>query len=363
MTKTLPYWLAALYLPNLGPRTFLQYLSYFSDIEKLFQATNEELLALKMRPEHIHAIRHPQWDIVEKTIAWRNQSGHALLCLDDPDYPVQLKQLSDPPLVLFVRGQVSVLHQFQIALVGSRRATPTGLRNAEQLAIELAQAGVVITSGLALGIDGAAHRGTLSVKGTTIAVCGTGVDCVYPRSHLSLAEEIVHCGGAIVSEFPLGVPPLATNFPRRNRVISGLSAGVLVVEAALKSGSLITVRYALEQGRDVFAVPGSIRQPLSQGCHYLLRQGAKLVETAKDILEEFKMPVQCDAVPAASVTSKEALSEVAGQIFNHIEYEITSLDMILCRTGVTAACASSALLSLELNGYIKSVSGGYIRIA
>ena len=244
--------------------------------------------------------------------------------------------------------------------------TPSGLMNAEHFAHALALSGFTITSGLALGIDGAGHRGALAANGSTIAVAGTGLHHVYPSSHQPLAEEIILNQGAIISEFPLSVPPQPANFPRRNRIIGALSIGTLVVEAALKSGSLITARYALEQGREVFAIPGSIHHPLSRGCHYLIRQGAKLVETVADVLEEltaWKTPVlQTEPANMACTASQDTSQAGDGSLLPQIGYEITSLDVIILRSGLTASEVSSMLLVLELSGYIKAVPGGYVRV-
>jgi DNA processing protein len=270
-----------------------------------------------------------------------------------------LKEISDPPLVLFVRGNKDILSVRQVAMVGARNATPAGIKNAEQFAYALAEAGYAVTSGLALGVDGACHRGALAAKGMTIGVCGTGLNYIYPISHRSLATNMIQHNGAVISEFPLATTPRAENFPRRNRVIGGMSVGVLVVEAALKSGSLITARHALEQGREVFAIPGSIHNPLTKGCHHLIRQGAKLVETIGDILEELGgLSLATALVPTMEISH---LSPKERWLLEQIGYEITSMDAILLHSGLTAGEVSSMLLTLELNGYIQSVPGGYIR--
>ena len=253
----------------------------------------------------------------------------------------------------------------QLAIVGSRRATASGLQTAEEFAYHLAMSGLVITSGLALGIDGASHRGALNANGHTIGVAGTGLNQLYPPANRKLAVEIMERQGAVISEFPLNTFPKAANFPRRNRIISGLSVGVLVVEAALKSGSLITVKHALEQGREVFAIPGSIHNPLARGCHHLIRQGAKLVETASDIQEELHGFASLAARPEQPGSGAGALkmSLENSKIFEHIGYETTPIDMIILRSGLTAAEVSSILLKLELQGFVQSVTGGYIRVA
>src|SRR5579883_2022197 len=283
--KHLPYWLAALHLPNVGPRTVMRWLTHFPDIETLFRSSPDDWLAAGIQAKHITSLQQPDWKSVEQAITWSQQAGHTILTIEDEDYPPLLKEITDPPFILFIRGNSQVLSHAQLAIVGSRHATPYGIKNAESFAQHLAQGGFAITSGLALGIDGASHRGALSAKGLTIGVSGTGLNHIYPATHRSLVEDIIHHNGAVISEFPLAVKAHPSNFPRRNRIIGGLSIGVLVVEAALKSGSLITARLALEQGRDVFAVPGSPLDPRARGSNDLLRRGAILTESAEDVLE------------------------------------------------------------------------------
>lgn len=358
--SNLPYWLAALYLPDVGARIIKRWLEDFSDIKSLFQASDEEWEKIKITEEQSKSLRQPNWERVEGDLEWlnKNKENH-IITLDDPAYPKSLKEISDPPILLFVRGNIHALDHKQIAIVGARNATPTGINNAEYFARVLAEAGFAITSGLALGIDGACHRGALASKGITIAVCGTGLNYLYPKSHRPLAEKIIQQQGALISEFPLHSPPSPKHFPQRNRVIAGMSKGVLVVEAALKSGSLITARHAMEQGREVFAIPGSIHNPLARGCHHLIRQGAKLVETREDILEEFGVQEIFSLVQSSIPTTSLVMREQ--KLLDQIEYEITPMDMILLRSGLTAGEVSSILLVLELNGYIQSVPGGYIR--
>lgn len=358
----LPYWLAALHLPETGPRTFLRWLEHFPAIEKLFSATPAELSAAGLSPRQIEAVRQPDWETVDRELIWGETAGQHLLALDDPVYPALLKEISDPPLVLYVRGDIAALSKTQLAMVGSRHATHAGLKTARAFAAALAQAGLVVTSGLAVGIDGASHRGAVEAGGITLAVTGTGLDQIYPRVHRELAEDIIAHNGAVISEFSLAMPALPANFPRRNRVIAGLSVGVLVVEAALQSGSLITARHALESGREVFAIPGSIHHPQSRGCHHLIRQGAKLVETAADVLEELRAyPVIASPAPDLCMIKQGELSAECRQMLEQIGYEITPMDMIVLRSGLTAGAVSSILLVLELNGYIQSVPGGYVR--
>ena len=365
MNTHLPYWLAAFYLPNIGPRKLMQWLEYFPDIESLFQASHDELKMRGISNEHISLLQQPNWEAIEKDMRWAEADNHRIITLEDKAYPKLLKEIAAPPLILFVSGNVSILSDVQIAIVGSRQASYIGLKNAESFAYALTEFGITVTSGLALGIDGASHRGALAAKGRTIAVCGTGLNHTYPRSHQSLIEKIIAQQGAVLSEFPLDMQAYPKNFPQRNRIISGMSMGVLVVEAALKSGSLITAKYASEQGREVFAIPGSIQQLQSRGCHQLIRQGAKLVETVADIFEELdgfkKMIFEEISEKQSTKKSIETLESLHKQVFEQIRNEITAVDVILLRTGLTTSEVSSILLSLELEGYIHSVPGGYIR--
>lgn len=304
------------------------------------------------------ATQSPEWQATEQDLRWAETPGHYIIRINDADYPALLKEIANPPDVLYVRGDKAVLQCQQFAMVGARNATPAGLRDAEAFAQHLAQAGFVITSGLALGIDGASHRGALNANGKTIAVMGTGLLHLYPRQHTGLADQIVANGGAIISEFPLDTTPLPYNFPRRNRIISGMSIGVLIVEATLKSGSLTTAKHALEQNREVFAIPGSIHSPQSRGCHQLIRQGAKLVESSADILEELGGFLQLTPRQAQLpiMDSKQA------KLLAKIDYATTPLDVIVLRSGLTVSEVSSILLSLVLAGCVESVTGGYVRV-
>jgi DNA processing protein len=361
-SSQLPYWLAALHLPNIGPRTILNWLQVFPDIQSIFTASSAEYTEKGIPIRHQHNLQNINWGLIENELKWSEQNHHHLISLDDAYYPPLLKEIHDPPLVLFVKGNKAILSEPQLAMVGSRYATTTGIKHATQFSSALAEEGWVITSGLAKGIDAASHRGALSVEGFTIAVSGTGLNYIYPPAHQSLADSIIQQQGAMISEFPLATRPQPIYFPRRNRIISGLSLGVLVIEAALKSGSLITARLALEQGREVFAVPGPIYHPLARGCHHLIRQGAKLVETMTDIVEELgRLSSNTKKIPA--ITRKSIpLSVQELQLLEQIDYEITSLDVILLRARLTAAEVSSMLLQLELSGYVQSVPGGYTRI-
>lgn len=297
------------------------------------------------------------------TLVWLEQPHHQIVVYTDPQYPTQLRSVADAPLLLYVHGDVQLLSSPQLAIVGSRNPTPSGADTAHAFAASLAQIGLTITSGMALGIDAAAHRGALSVGGTTIAVAGTGLDRVYPARHRELAHEIAE-RGALVSEFALGAPPRREHFPQRNRLISGMSLGVLVVEAAIQSGSLITARLAGDQGREVFAIPGSIHSPLARGCHALIRQGAKLVETANDILEELT-PQLGAAVRAAHASAPMAAGEVDAttqRVLDAMAYDPVDIDTIAQRCGLTIGMISSMLLQMELRGVVAACPGGkYLR--
>ena len=278
-------WLAIVRANGLGPAQFNHLLDTFNTPENILGASHSQLSKLGLKPATIESLQQPDAALIELDQRWLEQENHHLISLLDPRYPERLKTVPDAPIVLYVRGDPDYLSLPQLAMVGSRSPTASGRKTATEFASHLSKAGITITSGLARGIDGACHQGALEGIAGTLAVVAHGLDVVYPAAHRKLAEAITH-NGAVVSEFPIGTAPTRGLFPRRNRLISGLSLGTLVVEAALKSGSLITARHALEQGREVFAIPGSIHNPLARGCHQLIRQGAKLVETADDILVE-----------------------------------------------------------------------------
>jgi len=294
----------------------------------------------------------------ETELAWLEETDNRLLTFTDRFYPPLLREISGPPPLLFVRGDPAVLAFPQIAVVGSRNPTRGGADNARAFSDSLARSGLTITSGLALGIDACAHEAALAAGGTTIAVAATGLDRVYPAAHRELAHAIA-AHGALVSEFPLGTPPKREHFPRRNRLISGLALGVLVVEAAVKSGSLITARYAGDQGREVFAIPGSIHSPLARGCHALIRQGAKLVETAQDILEELGALAQFSSAPAVDNASPAAPDDPAlARLLELMGHDPVDMDTLIAHSGLTAGAVSSMLLLMELRGLVEARPGG-----
>lgn len=276
-------WLTLFYTPYIGAKRFRQLIDHFGSAEAAVQADHLEWQAAGI-PASVTQYRYKNYqDKVNQALQWQETKDHFIMTFHDPQYPPLLKEIHDPPMILFVKGEIEILSTPQIAIVGARKPTEEGLYNAHLFATELALAGLTVTSGLALGIDQAAHHATVKIEKPTIAVLGTGLNEIYPRAHAPLSEEILQKDGALVSEYPLHMPPKAQNFPRRNRIIAGLSLGTLVIEAAQKSGSLITARLSMEENREVFAIPGSIHQPQSRGCHQLIREGAALVESTIDI--------------------------------------------------------------------------------
>ncbi len=361
--QELPYWLALVRMPGVGPVTAQNLLQQWTTPRRLFEAGAAAVPGLE-GPARAY-LQQPDWEAVERDLHWLAQADCHAITWQDATYPPLLKQIADPPLVLFVQGEPSLLASRQLAVVGSRNPTAGGEQNAAEFARHLAGVGLTITSGLAVGIDAAAHRGALLAHGHTLAVAGTGLDRVYPARHRQLAHDIA-AQGALVSEFPPGTPPRPEHFPRRNRLISGLSLGTLVVEAAVQSGSLITARLAAEQGREVFAIPGSIHNPLARGCHVLLRQGAKLVETAQDILEELGVLAAWGnslAPPAVDTAAMKDEPQEFRNLLRHIGFEPTAIDTLVERSGLTADQVSSMLVVLELHGQIAASPGGlYTRI-
>lgn len=361
---TLRDWLTLLHAGAWGDDNLHPLLENFDTPGALISAAAGGLLGrARLSPKTLECLRQPDLREIDRELQWLEGQGRHLAVLTDARYPTLLKQIPAPPLALFVSGDPALLSAPQLAMVGSRRATPDGRADASHLAGELAQRGIVVTSGMAAGIDTEAHKGVLAQGGKTIAVLGGGLNWIYPRANLRLADKIC-ADGALVSEFPLSWKPLSRNFPRRNRIISGLCLGVIVVEAAHKSGSLITARHALEQNREVFAVPGSIRNPLKQGCHSLIRNGAKLAGRVEDILEELA-PFQeaCkeaakDAPAPAAPIGEAALDEQEKILLDNIGYEPTSLDKIVVATRLSVEELTGRLLKLELDGLVTAVAPG-----
>ena len=305
--------------------------------------------ALHAPPEHLA-------DLITQAQAWLAEPGHDVLLLGDPDYPARLLATADPPLMLWLQGRRALLSTPSLAVVGSRHPTAQGEDNARDFSRALARAGYTIVSGLALGVDAAAHEGALDAGGATIAVVGTGLDQVYPRRNEKLAARLLAGGGLLVSEYSLGTPVMQANFPRRNRIIAGLSQGCLVVEAAVQSGSLITARQAVEAGREVFAIPGSIHSPQARGCHALIRQGAKLVESAEDVLEELPPLAHAPTAPTAG-PMLPAVPQDRQALLDAMGFDPVSLDALMARSGWPAAALNAALLELELDGHVARLAG------
>ncbi|PMS20158.1 DNA-protecting protein DprA [Trinickia dabaoshanensis] len=406
-SEQLHAWLALTSVRALKPAILRALLAAFGDARSLlaqpFEALADEAGSAIARAVAA-AARADVREQVDRTLAWCAAPGHALVTLDDPAYPCSLFNMHDPPPLLYVSGQLQWLHAPSVAIVGSRNATPQGAADARRFARELARAGLVVVSGLALGVDAAAHRGALDAGGATLAVVGTGADLVYPAQHHALADEIAACG-AIVSEWPLATPAKPAHFPQRNRLIAGLTRGVLVVEAALRSGSLITARLSNEMGRDVFAVPGSIHSPVSRGCHQLIKDGAMLVETAADVLQALGLTVTEDTgepqradrraketqpsrqrqarrsstprpesasksakprVPAPALplfdTPPPALSPDGSRLLEALGHAPAALEILAGRTDMDSGTLQGALLELELRGYLTVLPGGrYVR--
>lgn len=355
-------WLRLAFTAEVGRQSARRLLAAFGSPQAVFEASAAQ--RRQVIGGAAAALDHPSPDHRERCEATQDWLGAApgrrVMVLGDANYPDWLLQTADPPLLLFVDGRVELLAARSLAIVGSRRPTPQGAANARAFAAALSERGWTIASGLAAGIDAAAHEGALTGAGSTIAVVGTGIDIVYPRANRDLAAR-VRQHGLMVSEFPLGAPPLAAHFPQRNRIIAGLARGTLVVEAALQSGSLITARVAAEAGREVFAVPGSIHSPLSKGCHALIRQGAKLVETAQDMLDELE-PAAARIASASEPHARDPAGD--DPVLQALGYDPTSLDALIARCGWPADRLSAHLLTLELDGRVARLPGGlYQRIS
>ncbi|UHD15414.1 DNA-processing protein DprA [Thiocapsa bogorovii] len=369
-TDSIRDWIVLISAPGIGSRTAARLLERYGSPRAVAEASRHDLAAAGISSEAIAALKQPDGAALERILAWADQPDACVLTRADARYPPLLAEIPDAPLLLYVRGDPELLAEPQLAVVGSRNPTPSGLEITRDFARRLAADGLLITSGLALGVDGAAHAGALEA-GRTIAVLGTGPDLVYPATHRELARRVAE-RGALVTEFPPGQGPSARNFPRRNRIISGLSVGVLVTEAALKSGSLITARFALEQGRDVFAVPGSIRNPLSRGSHALIRDGAKLVEDPAEILLELAPMLRnllsaCsgetsaandEACAAAGRGGSAALGADYRALLDAMGFDPVSPDELIASSGRSAREVSSMLLVLELEGHVSSAPGG-----
>lgn len=363
---------------GIGAASLQKILQHLGSAQAALNASTETIAAIGgIRRDAIEAMQQCQLNDSDADIAWLQGSEQRHILTPEHDiFPRQLLDTASCPPLLFAVGNPQLLSDPQIAMVGSRNASQQGQENAHAFALHLANNGLAITSGMALGIDTASHQGALKAQGGTIAVVATGLDIIYPSRNKKLATQIVEQGGVIVSEFPIGTKPQQQHFPRRNRIISGLSVGTLVVEATLRSGSLVTAKHAMEQGREVFAIPGSIHNPMARGCHQLIRQGAKLVETANDILEELAPQLshylnttnpspnnETVSTPPNDIV-ETTLDPEEHQVLQGLGYEPLPIDQIILNTGLTADIVSSILLMLELKGYVMACGGGhYMRTA
>ncbi len=364
--SSLDAWLRLTLIPGVGGESQRKLLTAFGLPEAVFSAGYDALRCAVGGKTARLLLEADNSQAVAAARQWAQASDQHIVTLADTAYPRALLDIADPPTLIYVRGRLDLLQRPALAIVGSRNPTPQGIKNAENFSAALAQSGLIIVSGLALGIDTAAHQAALSVQGDTIAVIGTGIDRIYPARNLDLARKIVK-QGCIISEFPLGTPAVAYNFPRRNRLISGLARGVLVVEAAAESGSLITARLAGEQGKEVFSIPGSIHSPQARGCHKLIKQGAKLVETVQDILEELDWHDQYSEKDQASAFSPPAPSVTAtvqetrtdtDELLALIGFDPCSIDELAARSGLSIEILSQQLLQLELDGRLANLPGG-----
>lgn len=371
MQHNIPHTLLLNLLNGVGPSRYWSYVDYFGSAEKVVCADPQTLPKLSRDARKAltdYQLFGERSDLARRALTVLeavDAQGANLLTHQDQDYPTLLQQIPQPPPLLFVKGNTDLLSLPQLAIVGTRHPTQTGIENTNNFSRYLAGGGFTITSGLALGIDGVAHKAALTVGGHTLAVMATGIDQVYPYKHRDLAEDILANGGLLMTEYLPGTPPRATNFPRRNRIISGLSSGVLVVEAAIKSGSLITARYALEQNREIFAIPGSIHNPQAKGCHELIKEGAQLVESGEDIIKQLAGIIQVfegqilQQKNNASPKHTKELPDKEQRIIKSIGYDAVSIEEIIERTGLSSAEVTSNLLNLELKGLVKHSGWGY----
>ena len=373
MSNSIHDWIAVAALPRVSPSALCQLWQQGWTPYKLLRESESTLTSVGFKPQARNAIlayqlqQGPLWQRCQQVLAWQaeNHAQHHIIPFDSPDYSPLLKQIPDPPPFLMLRGDPTVLARPQVAIVGSRHATRQGLRHAAVFARELSQAGLVVTSGMALGVDGAAHQAVVDQQMPTLAVFGTGPDLLYPARHRRLAQQILDQGGALVSEFWPGTPPKGGHFPRRNRIISGLCAGILVIEAAPRSGSLITARLALDYNREVFALPGALHSPQSQGCHELIRQGATLVQTTDHIMEQLAallgVSFTAETVDENLPPPTAELSSDEQSLLSVMEYEQLTLDQLSGLTGLAIPDLTQQLIGLELKGLVEAVGVGYQR--
>jgi len=374
MTSDTENWLRFTITDGIGAVAFDRLTEQFGSIDQIIGQPESRLISAGLKPEVARKLLQPDNERLHAASDWLQHPGHHLVHRDHPDYPPLLRESPHAPVAVFVAGSTHWLCMPQIAIVGSRSATGAGIDNTTMFATHLANSGFTITSGLALGVDAAAHQAALAAGHGTLAVCGTGLDQVYPARHVALATKIQQ-QGALISEFAPGTPPVKTNFPRRNRLISGLSLGTLVVEAGYRSGALITARFASEQGREVFAIPGSIHSPQSKGCHRLIKQGAKLIETADEIIGELGPLVRStfgtmaelagssspegSPILRSSDTAEKSPEDLGYEkLLEAMGWEPVTINGLVGRTGLTAAELSSMLLIMELDDLVESLTGG-----
>lgn len=357
------HWLCLSQIPRREPSFWLALLAHHNlTTNELVALPSEQLRLMGLSDEEITGLRVTN-PVVDKIQCWQQRNSDCMILgYDHVDYPELLRQLDSPPLVLFCKGNIKLLQAAQIAIVGSRKSTIQGSRIARQFGLELGESGITVTSGLALGIDGAAHQGAYNTAGKTIAVLGGGLDYIHPRSHLTLAKNIVEAGGCVISEFAPWVTVKPYHFPRRNRIIVGLSKGVLVVEARIKSGSMITANLAAEFSREVFAIPGNIHNPLSEGPNLLIQQGAKLTTGVSDIVNEFADILSLPERQAENDSDDSLSANVCSAVLNFVEFEVTSIDQLCSRSKLTVSEVMTQLLQLEISGWVKALPGGYVRI-
>lgn len=353
------YLLALSAINGIGKITAHKLLNHFGTAKNVFEASSAQLNDFKLKPQIVEQLEKFDFASLDPILAWADQPNRHIISYGSPFYPPLLSQIYDPPLYLFLLGDPELLITPQIAVVGSRNPTITGINNAKMLCESLVDQHLTITSGLAAGIDGEAHRAALAANGRTIAVCGTGLNRVYPAHHRDLAHLIAQ-QGALVSELLPDEKQSAGSFPSRNRIIAGLSLGTLVIEAAEKSGTLLTARHSMEAGREVFAVPGSIHSPLSRGCHGLIKQGAKLTESVNDILDDLPH-FDRTFIDRSAADERKTLDSESAEFLKHVDYEVTSLDTIVTRSQLTVEAVTNKLLTLELQGWVVNSVGGFIR--
>jgi DNA processing protein len=344
------YWLLLKKVPGVGDKTFYNALQYFDEPKNIFTASTQQLIDSNVfKSKSIDYIENIDKNSINNDLDWQQQEGCYIITIADTTYPQKLLEINDPPPLLWIRGSIALLQQQQLAIVGSRNPTTGGANTATEFAQKLAN-DIIITSGMASGIDSCAHLGALEAGQSTIAVCGTGLDRIYPAKNSNLAKQIATTG-ALVSELPIGTRPLASNFPRRNRIITGMSDGVLVVEALVKSGSMISARSSLEQGREVFAIPGSIHNPLSEGPHSLIKDGAFLVEKPQDI---------ADILGLSHITNTDHTPPAENILLPYLDYNGVSFDELVLKSGLDTATITNNLLELEMSGIIEYVNNSYV---